>query len=258
MSTKTFSQEVAKLSIAERILKAKETTEALTYKVLDVIELHEANKIIVYSDRLASQIPKSHAANAFTTFQNTMFNYEVIKCIALWDRADDNVISIPTVIELIDDAEVLDSLINETRSAHLSLEPRILNPSEDPEIQAAVSEAVLRSQEEFSASQAGKAHAGLVGALSMAKEIIQRERTTSIKNLRDHLAHNLIVTRAEQRGSIPNMKYGDEKNLLDISIRLVEDLYCWVNGTSFDIRTDCVELAKRRAEELWLNCRFDI
>ncbi|WP_299704228.1 hypothetical protein [uncultured Tateyamaria sp.] len=246
------------MPISDRIERAKSVTKELTYKVLDVIDLHEANKIISFSDKLATQVPRSYAASAFAVFQNAMFTSEVIKCIALWDRADDNVISIPTVVDLINDAGVLTALVAETRSAHMAREPRSLNPSNDPDIKTAIDKAIVHSQKRFAEDQAKRAYAGLVGALEKSREIIQREQTGSIKNLRDHLAHNLTQTRAEQRSIVPNMKYGDEKHLLEVSIRIIEDLYCWVNGTSFDIGGDCVGHAKVRAEELWLNCRFSI
>ncbi|WP_299044081.1 hypothetical protein [uncultured Tateyamaria sp.] len=223
-----------------------------------MIDLHEANKIIVFSDKLAKQVPKSYAASAFAVFQNAMYTSEVIKCIALWDRADDNVISIPTVVELIDDTGVLSALVDETRSAYMALKPRSLNPSNDPGIQKAIDEATIRTQNKIAEDQANKAHAGLAGALKESREIIDREQTNSIKNLRDHLAHHLTHTRREQSSIVPKMKYGDEKHLLKVSIQVVQDLYCWVNGASFDIGGDCVDYAKVCAEELWGNCKFSI
>ena len=97
MSRANFKNQVSSMSVDQRIEKAKIVTKSLTYKVLEVIDLNEANKIIGYGDKLRSQIPASNAGHAFNTFQSAMFNYEVIKCIALWDAAEMNAISIPTV-----------------------------------------------------------------------------------------------------------------------------------------------------------------
>jgi len=260
MGKNGFSEEVKNWDASKRIETAKSVTRALTDKVLEVIDLHEANKIIQYSDELTSQIPRSYAARAFSVFQHAMFSFEVIKCIALWDRAQGNAISIPTVVELIDDEEVLAALFEETRSAHMAFEPRLYDARNDPDIQAVIDESLARSQREFAERQASEAAQGLRDAVAKSRNTIRHEQTSSIKNLRNHLAHSLTHTRKEQRTTVPvpNVKYGDEKHLLDVSIEVIEDLFLWVKGTSFDIRGDCIDQAKFRAEELWLTRKFAI
>ena len=55
-------------------------------------------------------------------------------------------------------------------------------------------------------------------------------------NVRDkHLAHSLETTRREKDGPIQPMKNGEETELLNTSMPIVERLYCWVNVTSFSI-----------------------
>lgn len=77
-----------------------------------------------------------------------------------------------------------------------------------------------------------------------------------ILNLRDRVAHSVSATRREIRGKITVAKYGQEKELLETTIAVIEDLYCWVNGTSFDIGGDCFDMARKNAEEFWLNMKY--
>ena len=78
-------------------------------------------------------------------------------------------------------------------------------------------------------------------------------------NLRDkYLAHSLTETRRERKnGSIDPMKYGDERQLLDASLPIVEVLYCWVNGTSFNFENSR-KINRKNAKALWEACTFDI
>jgi hypothetical protein len=77
-----------KMSIADRIVAAKEKTVRVVDHLLYLLELHENNSIIVYSDILSSQIPTSFAANAFNIFQLGVHQFEIVRLCALWDRAD--------------------------------------------------------------------------------------------------------------------------------------------------------------------------
>ena len=113
-------------------------------------------------------------------------------------------------------------------------------------------------QKEFAASQAEKADLHLRVCIESVKEISSDIVFKSIENLRNHISHYLIQTRGEKRGPIPAMKYGEERELRERSIRIIETLYCWVNGVSFDIKGDCVNQAKRNAFELWASCEFNV
>lgn len=104
---KLFSEIISVWPAEQRIDRAKDLTSKLTYRIQDVIELHAANEIVLYSSELSKQIPKSLAAHAFDVFQDSQFKFEVIRLVALWEKPDDNVISIPTVIALINDSDVI-------------------------------------------------------------------------------------------------------------------------------------------------------
>src|ERR1700682_497188 len=120
-------------TVTERIELAK----AKMVKVLDhflyVLELHANNSFVVHSSTLAAQIPVSFAANAFNVFQRSMYQIEIVRLCAIWDRAGADRESIPTVVDLIDSADVIEMLVEETRSHHSGMSSHHVNPSDDPE-----------------------------------------------------------------------------------------------------------------------------
>jgi len=53
------------------------------------------------------------------------------------------------------------------------------------------------------------------------------------------------------------MKYGDERDMLNATIPIVEALYCWVNGTSLSFE-DSRKIDRENAKALWEACKFTI
>jgi uncharacterized protein (DUF2344 family) len=255
---KRFEEIIRTWSTEYRIEIAKERTRALTDRVIDVIEIHAANEIIVYSDRLSDQIPLSYAGHAFTTFRDTQFKFEIISLTALWDTAASNTVSIPTVVELIDDKDVISEICKRVYSIHANAKVGQLNRNSDLETQQAIDGFLRQSQVTFAKEQSLQASKVLQRCVGKTRERMSDGKHTSIRNLRDKVSHSLTQTRREERGPVANLKYGDEKQLLLLSIDLIEDLYCWVNGTGFDIKDDCFAKARKQAEELWTNCAFEI
>jgi hypothetical protein len=248
------------LSTAERGRLAKEKTECVVDNLLYLMELHETNAIVLYSPILSSQIPYSRAANAFNVFQRGLHQFEIVRLCALWDRAELPRQNIPTIIELVDDPNVIDTLARE------SLEPWIgpvcgiiRSPAEDPGLRALEEQALQQANEDFGHEQARKAREGLQKAIIDARDVLQSPRLTGIMNLRDkHLAHSLSHTRREQKtGPIPPMKYGDEREVLSQTLPIVEALFCWVNGKSLSF-DDSRETDRRNAAALWTRCTFNV
>src|SRR5262245_38289642 len=103
------------MATVERVKAAKQKTERVADHLLQLIALHENNVIVVHSDALALQIQRSYAANAFNVFQQSLYRFEIVRLCALWDRAwpDLSRESIPTIVELIADANVIDALVEE-------------------------------------------------------------------------------------------------------------------------------------------------
>jgi hypothetical protein len=140
------------MTTAQRVAAAKATMTKVLDHFLYLLELHENNAIIVYSPHLSDQIPTSYAANAFNVFQSGMHRLEIIRLCALWDKAEREKECVPTVIELIDNADVLNALADETHNHWVTLEGCILNPAEDPELAREVQEILRRSNAQIGAA----------------------------------------------------------------------------------------------------------
>ncbi|MEM5493900.1 hypothetical protein [Hoeflea sp. AS16] len=256
-----FKARVAQLDTKTRIECAKTMIrDKIINHVLEVVAIQANNEYLVYSNRLTEQIPRSYAANAYNVLSQTSFLFAVLRTAALWDTADENTASILTIVEYVDDDDVINALAEEHRHAHASLGVGMLNkPHSDPAIQAALERSIQDSQNRFAEKQAWKARRRLRRAICISRKIAQSPALERLRNSRDkHIAHALIQTRRERRNPVAPMKYGDEVHLLRQSIWLAENFYCWVNGTSFDIQRDSRDIAKKRAQELWENVELHI
>lgn len=233
-----------KIPTTERINRAKVKMKQVLDSLLFLIELHANNAFVVYSSTLSSQIRRSYAAKAFLSFQRAMHHYEIVRLCALWDRPELPRDNIPTVVELIDDAAVIQTLVDETRK-------QWANVSDDEEL----NRVHLRCGDE----RATLANRELGNLISDTRSIRASEQLKSVMNLRDkRLAHSLEFTKREEKyGPVIPMKHGQETELLQLSIPIVERLYCWVNGTSFSI-ADSAKIDRANAEALWRGCKFDV
>ncbi|WFU75240.1 hypothetical protein [Bradyrhizobium sp. CB2312] len=225
--------EINDLPRPERIRLAEAKMTKIIDHFLYVIELHANNSFVVFSPLLASQIPRSYAANAFNAFQRSMLQIEIVRLCAIWDGIDLDKENIPTVVELIDDAEIIEMLAEEERGRHM-----------------------FGRADAYADERASLALTGLEHAIKSARTVLSSTRLNAIMNIRDkHLAHSLETTRREKNGPVQPMKHGDETKLLNASIPIVEQLYCWVNGTSFSFENS-QEIDQRNAEALWTGCKF--
>jgi AbiU2 len=253
-------ERIAEMSTAKRVELAKKLTDRVTDHLLYVLELHETNRIVIYSPILSSQIPTSHAANAFVTFQRGLHQMEIVRLCALWDSVDLQKENIPTVIELIDQPDVIDLLAKETAS-HWERQTGFVGDlsEQDPKTQVAVLDAIHDSEQQFGQEQASLLRRELSSAIAEARTVSASSTHASIMNLRDkHLAHSLVESRRERNvGPVDPVKYGDERIMLEASLRIATALMCWVRGASFDFE-DSRKIDRANAEALWKRCTFDI
>ena len=128
----------------KRIEEAKRLTARVVEHLQYLLDIHENNAIVLYSDVLSKQVAKSYAANAFNVFREALHQIELVRVCALWDAPVLERESIPTVIELIDDEKVLDALAEQAPAGH---------------------------HEGFGRQQAEKARASLKAAIEAARDI---------------------------------------------------------------------------------------
>lgn len=247
------------LPAEERVALAKAKMDRVLDHFLYVLELHANNSFIVYSPVLAHQIPRSYAANAFKVFQRGMHQIEIVRLCALWDSADMAKENIPTVIELIDDADVITILRDETRS-HWADQPVGNVPTEPPDadLEELAREALKQSNVLFGNQEAARAVSELGAAINNARDVLATDTLNKVMNLRDkHLAHSLEQTRRERDGPLDPVQYGDETALLNTSIPIIEKLLNWVNGKSFSIEnSQRIDIANAAA--LWNGCTIKV
>jgi hypothetical protein len=215
----------------KRISEAKRLTTCVVDHLQYLLDIHENNAIVLYSDTLSKQIPKSYAANAFNVFREAMHQIEIVRVCALWDNAALERESICTVVELIADEKVLEVLADQARGQN----PK---PIGDQRAERALSR--------------------LKDAIQKARKLRKSDRLTSIRNLRDkHVAHYLTVKVEEtENGSAP-MKHGDEGPIIDMSIEIVEALNSYVNDVSLPFK-ESRAIDHKCATALWNTCTFNI
>jgi hypothetical protein len=230
-----------RMPVPERVQIAKEKTHRVVDHLHYLLELHENNAIVLYTPTLSQQIPTSFAANAFNVFQQGMHQFEIVRLCALWDGVKWEKENIPTIIELIRQPDVVEALAQETASHWQS-----------------------RDDQQFAQEEAQRARDELRKAIDDSSAIIASERLASIMTVRDkHLAHSLTETwdekdRKERKVEpLPSMRYGDEREMLNATIPIVQALYCWVNGKSLSFQ-DSRDIDRKNAKALWDACTFTI
>jgi hypothetical protein len=70
----------------KRIDEAKRLTPRVVDHLQYLLDIHENNATVLYSDMLSKQIQKSYAANAF--FREAMHQIELVRICALWDAPE--------------------------------------------------------------------------------------------------------------------------------------------------------------------------
>jgi AbiU2/Protein of unknown function (DUF3150) len=244
------------MTTAQRVEAVKQKADRVVDHLFQLIALHENNAVLVYSDALALQIPRSYAANAFNVLQQSLYRFEIVQLCALWDRAwpDLSRESIPTVVELIADSNVIDALVKER--IHFDHRMLPVDP-EDSKTDAALLESLTRLNERPIQEKAAEVSDGLKKSIALGRKIENSAILRTVRKLRDkHLASSLLQTFQEKETAKP-MQYGDERELLLDSIQLVETLQLWVNGTNVDFDKSR-QVARKSVEALWKHCTFDI
>jgi hypothetical protein len=158
-----------------------------------------------------------------------------VRLCALWDGADRHKENVPTIIRLVNDADVLTMLTEETRAYWAN-----------------------RMRQNGADEQADKTAQCLDDAIAKAKSVIESPMLASVLNIRNkHLAQSLAQTRLEQKESVRPMTYGDESWLFEETVEIVDGLHTGINGIAMQWN-DARQIARKNAEALWNSCTFTI
>ena len=227
-------KQLSVMSTDDRVRLADEKMQRIADELRWLIDLHENNALVVYSPLLASQIPKSFAARAFGVVQGSMLYLEIVRLCALWDKPDMANFSIPTVVELADDDDFQRVLLNR-------MEPQFRD-----------------FPEQIGQREAENTVQRLREAIAAARYMEKSEKLRSAKNLRNkHLTHLLKQTREERKRAVAPSKHGDEKDLLEETIKIVDGLMLGIKGVDCGWQNSR-RIASKNAQALWAGCKIEV
>ncbi|MEL6915947.1 MAG: hypothetical protein AAFP13_15740 [Pseudomonadota bacterium] len=246
------------IDLEERAARAKALTNKLVDHTRGLLVTAANNEVVLYSDLLSRQIPRSRAAHAFNEMQRSMHFFMLVRLAALWDKASRDRESIPTVVALIANADVMQHFADDTYKYFANeAQPRTITLEPDPEIEKLLkkhweTDRIVRAERESRT---------VLRWLKFCARITPRvENSYVAQTLRPfrstHLAHNLSLGKGDESEPL-KIRYGDEENLLRLSIRIVDRLHLAVNGAGF-AWDDARSQARRNALELWSSCSFDL
>lgn len=245
------------LSASERVSLAKERMNRIVDHMVHLINIRQSNEVILYSDTLSKQIPRSYGANAFNVFRDVSFRYEIVRLCAMWDKASLDRESLPTVGLLVNDREVRRILSCEAYSARAGILPRDLTPDPDPEMQEAIDRSIADYTERSARREARKTLRGLRRFVRDVEEIMSLESLDSLRAHRDtHMAHSLATAEVNVE-RMNRAKYGQERIIFDRTLEIVHAGQIWINGSDFQF-DESVRMALRNAKLLWENCSFNV
>lgn len=222
-----------KFTPEERVTHVAEMVSRIIDLLGPVIAVHEANRIVSFSDKLSSQIPKSYAANAFHELQRALLDAEMTRLAKLWDRPSWSRNSLQTAYWLTVDADVR------------AICDRRVKEAWEP----------YDGHNRWHVERQGRAWRRLDFLAPNAFDAPVFER---IENFRHkHLAHSLIQTAKEKVRPISPPTYRDQRRLLARTIVITRLLDQVVRQSGF-IWSSAFEIARNNAEALWHGCTFDV
>lgn len=244
------------MSDDEQIRRAKHYTNKLTDLVIAAKAANENTRHAVYSQTLASQIPRSRAALAFKDLQNSLLYYSVVRACSLFDKPANDRISLPTVVRDISAKKAVRKIARETRRYHADqLEPRSLTPENDPEIRKWLS----ADWKEYSKERGLKEEQLVYRRVKIASKIVRRAERLFIEShlrpFRDNfLAHNLADS--ARNGQKISFVLGMETKAIQHAKCAVNQLHLALNGSSFDWE-ELEKMQRRNSDEFWEHLRYE-
>jgi AbiU2 len=247
-----------KLTDTQRIERARALAGKLVDHTRGLLAAAENNAVVLYSDALSCQIPRSFAANAFNELQRSMHFYFLVRLSAIWDKASPDRESLPSLLALIDKPSVRERIADDTYRYHSTIgEPRISRPSTDPVEQRIITEHWERYSVRRAAEEKAKVERWINFSVRIVPRVEQSFVAKSLRPFRDsYIAHNLDASVASMGDPI-RLHFGDEAKLLRLTIRVVDRFHLALNGAGFAWGM-AQEQANRNAAELWSSCRFDL
>ena len=208
--------------------------------------------MVIYSQKLSAQIPRSCAAHAFNQFQRSMHLFELARLYAMWDELGNDRESVPTIIALFNEPELIDQLVAEAHTFHAN---EISLDTVDSE---SASKWWKGDRQAFADQVAATLCGKLSFAVSKAGEVLATPQLQALRAFRhSYIAHNLDMPdpSSDDEGSVEKLKCGDETFVLDATVSVADALHHGLNRTAFDWKGSR-DMARRNAQALWDHCTF--
>jgi hypothetical protein len=247
-----FKDWVKGLPFDERLTHARQSLKGVNNVAHFLNSLHETNQIVVYSDKLSKQVDRSYAANAYSTFVRGLQEIELVRLCSLWDKGERDAYSILTVIDLIDNDDVIDCISRMAGETRLYVHDENRDLGETKEDREFVRKLLVAGGERDARKERRKICLLTRRTIREAREIAASDMLKNVVNFRNkYIAHATGLTYAERdNGPLPLPKYGDETELLDRTLKIIERLDLCVQGISF-MWQNSRDIEKRNAEYLW-------
>ena len=237
-----------------RLALAKARSDKLVHHIVPLFLMHEFNGLVIYSQKLSEQIPRSYAAHAFNQFQRSMHLFELVRLCAMWDGPGDDRESIPAIIALFNEPKLIDQLVNEAHACHANELPP------DTVDDESASKWWQGDRKGFADLLATTIREKLSFAVGKAEEILATPQLKALMDFRhSYIAHNLSLPdpSGDDEASVEKFKYGDENFVLDATVSIADALHHGLNRIGFDWNGSR-EMARRNAQALWDHCTFQI
>lgn len=225
-----FNGRIRGLTPSERADRAVDLAGDVVDLVRLAVSIHATNRIVTYSDRIASQVGTSFAANAFNDVQRSLIEAEILQTVRLWDHPDIDRIGLQTAYWLTRDPAVR-TLLNVRHTTAPEPYPGY------------IADRLVR--QDLLWIRLDRVMASILGS----------DLLTRLRNFRDkRLAHWLIQTKIERAGeTVPPALYGDERRLLVRTIIAADLLARATRDGAFDFKGQW-RIAQRNAEAFWHGC----
>ena len=237
-----------------------DAAKALIGRVVDhvahLVALHESNRQLVFSDVVAKQITRSHAANTFNLLRDSQIRYEIIRLCALWDPPSAERECISTIASLVDSAAVIELVEADARASRAGVGHEILGEHTAEEIETI--ERYMRELEAKEAEEWATKHTQQVRrACWNTRKVRASVKLRALQDFRNHhLAHSLAEGAKRAEPDV-NPRYGDERRLLEISIKTVDRFYLGLCGTGY-MWDDLRKMRQRDADLFWRGVRVEV
>jgi hypothetical protein len=172
----------------------------------------------------------------------------------LWDRAEQDAFSIPTIIDLIDDSRVVEALARAAAGHYDQLGDKslVMTNAVTKEESQRIWEVLKRMPRRDGQEQYDRTKRNAQNTIRLARLVAQSNVLKNVRNFRNkHIAHATAETRLErQSGPVPSPKFGDERRLLRVTLKLIGRLDLCIRNVSF-MWSDSQKVAQQNAEALW-------